>query len=275
MKLFCSIVVLLCLGASDDVAAHGDLHEQIEAVSLRIARAPTAELFLKRGELRRAHLEFDRALADYDKAEQLNPAMAAVLLSRGRALIEAQRYAPAREALDRFLEKRPAHSEGYLTRGRACAALKEFSAAVQDFNRAIDLAPEAGPDHFVERAQAQIALGDADGAINGLEEGIRQLGPLFTLQAQALEIERKQKRFDAALQRLDGLLAQSQRKESWLVQQGAIFEEAGRPEEARRSYQAALAAIATLPPRLRVTKATREIENRARALVKPPSQVPQ
>src|SRR5688572_20887257 len=35
--------------------AHGPLHEQIEAITMQLQQGPTAELFLKRGELYRAH----------------------------------------------------------------------------------------------------------------------------------------------------------------------------------------------------------------------------
>ena len=255
---------LIGLGLVRGVLAHGDLHEQIEEISRRIRRAPSAELFLKRGELHRAHQDFEPALADYDAAERRRPGMEAVLFCRGRTLFEAGRFAPARASLDRFLQAKPEHAEGYLMRARVNAALKDFGAAVKDFDRVIELAPGAGPDQFLERAQAQGAQGDFDGAIKVLDEAMLRIGPLFTLQAQAVEVERTRKSFDAALGRVDDILAQAQRKESWLMEKGAILEEAGRPEEAQRSYQAALAAIEALPPHLHATKATQEIESRSR-----------
>ena len=138
-----SLVALLglCLGAA--ALAHGDLHEQIEAVSVEIVRAPTAELFLKRGELHRAHQDFGAALADYDRAEQLNPAMDAVRFCRGRAFFEAGLFVPARAALDLFLQKKAEHAEAFLLRARVLVGLKDFALAIKDFERAIALTPEA------------------------------------------------------------------------------------------------------------------------------------
>ena len=93
---------------------------------------------------------------------------------------------------------------------------------------------------------------------------MRRMGPLFTLQEQAIAIERKRKRFDDALRRIDLLLAQAQRKEVWLVEKGAILAEAGRAQEAAQAYAAARAAIAALPAQLRANKATQELETMVR-----------
>ena len=89
MKISRLAIAFFCLCHGAAAHAHGDLHEQIEEVSAAIAQAPSAALFLKRGELHRAHRDFEPALADYDDAELLEPEMEALFFARGRALFEA------------------------------------------------------------------------------------------------------------------------------------------------------------------------------------------
>src|SRR5262245_7785095 len=70
--------------------AHGDLHEQIAAATSQIEKNPkNAELYLKRGELHRAHEDWDAALADYERAAILNPKLIVVDLARGKVLLAA------------------------------------------------------------------------------------------------------------------------------------------------------------------------------------------
>src|SRR5688572_33256037 len=57
-------VLVVCLVITLPLAAHGDLHERIAALTKQIDDAPTnAELYLKRGELHRAHRDWKLALA--------------------------------------------------------------------------------------------------------------------------------------------------------------------------------------------------------------------
>ncbi len=141
--------------------------------------------------------------------------------------------------------------------------------AAQDYSRALTLASNPGPDLFVERAQALCEAGDEylGAAVEGLDEAIRRLGPLVVLASVAIDLEVKRNRYDAALDRIDQVLAQLARKDRWLVRRAEILQKAGRMEEARATYQAALAAIESLPPHLRQTPASRELETRLRALL--------
>ena len=89
---------------------------------------------------------------------------------------------------------------------------------------------------------------------------MRRLGPVVSLQEVAIANEVARKNWDGALARVDSVAALSPRRESWLVRRAEILTAAGRPREARATYREALAAIGTLPPRLRETRAMRRLE---------------
>jgi tetratricopeptide (TPR) repeat protein len=253
---------LLCLNSA---FGHGPLDEQIADVTKEIHQNPRdPRLFLKRGELHHFHEDWPAALADFDTAAQLNPKLALVDLYRSKTLLAAGRPQDAKAALDRFFVDNPNHVEGLLTRARTLVRLGQFEAAANDFTKVIEFAETPAPEFFIERAQALQLAGEKfyAAALSGLDEGLRKMGPVVTLQLFAIDLEVKLARFDAALARLELIATQSRRQEKWLVRQGEILEKAGRLSEARAAYHQALEAIAALPPTRRKNKAVMEMENR-------------
>jgi tetratricopeptide (TPR) repeat protein len=247
-------------------AAHEGVYEQIAQLTRRIRRDPQEPaLYLKRGELFRLLKQWDSALADYDRAATLAPTSVEVEFFRGRMWAEADQPRRARAALDRFLRAKPADVEGRLTRARLFARQHLTAAAVADYSQVIDSSPTPKPDHFIERARVQTAAREFAAALRGLDEGLAKLGPIVTLQVEAIEIELKNRNPDGALARLDAAAAASPRQEHWLARRGEILLRAGRKAEAKTAFTAALAAIEALPLHLRQVKATITLEKKVRA----------
>ena len=257
----------VCLMLPSPVAGHGDLHERIAALTKQIEQCPTnADLYLQRGELHRLHRDWDAALADYERAAQRDPGLAAIDLHRGRMLLEAGRAQSARAALDRFLARHPDHAEARVARARVLVRLGHRAAAAEDFTRAIAQLPRPKPEYYLERARALAADGDErlDEALRGLDEGLEKLDQPVALQLFAIDLDLKKRRYDAALARLEKISAQAARRETWLARRGEILEQAGRPAEARKAFRAGLAATESLPPHRRNVKAVVELEKRLR-----------
>ena len=247
--------------------AHEGLHEQIAAVTAKIKRDPkNASLYLQRGELHRLHRDWSRAAADYDRAAHLRPDLKVVDLARGKMFFDSGRLRRAKFALDRFLTQQPDHYEGLITRARVLAKIGVRDEAISDFSHALaQSSANPEPELYLERAQ--VTAEDAnrvDEALSGLEEGIKRLGPLVTLQLSAVELELRRHNYDAALVRLDTVTSQSERKEAWLVRRGEILKLAGREADARAAFNSALVAIESLPPEHRQNKAVIALQLRAR-----------
>ena len=267
VRVFTGVVILLTL-LSSIAQAHEGLHEQIVAVTAKIKRDPkNASLYLQRGELHRLHRDWPRAAADYDRAARLQPDLTIVDLARGKMLFESHRLQQAKLVLDRFLSRQPNHVEGFITRARVLAKMGARVQAAQDFTQALTSTPE--PELYLERAHV-LAEDERhiEEALRGLDEGINRLGPLVTLQLLAIDLELRRQNYDAALGRLDLIAAQSERKEMWLVRRAEILRNAGRIEEARATFKAALVAIESLPPNRRQNRAVTALELRARSGLK-------
>ena len=265
-KLVWSLGVAICIALIPSLArAHEGLHEQIITITAKIKRDPkNASLYLQRGELHRLDRNWTRASADYDRAGRLQPDLTIIDLARGRMLFEAKRLRQAKLVLDRFLLQQPGHFEGLIIRARVLSRIGARLEATHDFTQALAIAAE--PELYLERAQ--VLAGDehyTQEALRGLDEGIKRLGPLVTLQLAAIDLELRRKNYDAALSRLDLISAQSDRKETWLVRRGEILKAASRTEEARIAFSAALSAIELLPPERRQNRSITALQSRARA----------
>src|SRR5439155_925722 len=118
--------IITCCLLPAGVWAHGELDEQIAAVTKRIEKDPrNAALHLKRGQLHRMHREWDATMADLDQASMLDPDLSVTDLARGRTLLEANWPIFAKLTLDRVLAKQPTHSDGLVTRARVLVKLKQ------------------------------------------------------------------------------------------------------------------------------------------------------
>jgi tetratricopeptide (TPR) repeat protein len=261
------IAVILVLGVLS-AFAHGDLHLQIVEITKEIDKAPkNADLFMRRADLHRAHGDFDAAQADYDHAFALDPKIPYIDLARARMFLEANWVVSCKTAVDRYLARNPEHHEALIIRARALVKLNQRLEAVQDYTKAIARTLDGKPELFLERAQALAAEGPnhLDEAIKGLDEGMQKMGPLVTLNLYAMDLETEHGRYEAALKRLDEVMAKAPRKETWLERRGNILRQAGKPAEARQAYQAALDAMKTLPPVRRNVPAMLDLEKRLRA----------
>ena len=263
--------VAICLNLMPSIVrAHEGLHEQIVAITAKIKRDPgNSSLYLQRGELHRLHRDWRLASLDYDRAQRLQPGLTIIHLARGKMLFESSRYKQARMVLDQFLRQEPDQLDGLVTRGRVLVKIGVPAEAAKDFTRAIAIAQPPEPELYLERAQIlSVETRDFDSALRGLDEGINRLGPLVTLELAAIKLELRRKDYASALTRLDLVMAQSERKESWLIQRGEILKAAGRNDEAREAFSAALLAIEALPPERRQNRATLALQLRARSGLK-------
>lgn len=270
-----TMTVLRCLGLSFGilagaalrVEAHGELHELIQRATQDIEKNPNDPiLYVRRAELHRAHMGWDSAMADVERAASLTNQWPQLNLIRATLYLDAQWAESAVVAATRYLHHDATNGLALLTRARARAKLGQNLEAAEDFTLAIKHALNQGPELYLERAQALGGAGGThvDDALRGLDEGMNKLGAVVTLQLAAIDLELKQKRVDAALSRLDRVMAQFPRKETWLARRGEILRQAGRNAEAAQSYQAALKALEELPASRRALGVFKDLETQVR-----------
>lgn len=269
-RRFCTglLHALVCavLGFPFPAAAHVGIHEEIETLSRLIRRGPaTPQLYVSRGEAYRLHGNWDSATTDFSKALDLDRGNVAATTGLGRIYIAQDNPRQAIVQLNRALAREAGNVRALTSRAQAHADIGKPLIAAADYTRAIEQfrgGRKPLPVYYLERARAYAAAGDRhiDVALEGLDEGISVLGSIRILELYAVELEIRRGSVDAALARLDNILAGAARKEFLLIQRGDIQSAVGRKAAAEKDYRAALAGIGALPPRWRHTPSVRQLE---------------
>ncbi len=259
--------LLLILGASPAVA-HPEIEAALSRLNPLIAATPRdADLYLERGELYARHEDWITAEANYLVAAEFAPDHPRLAKLRGALALASGTPAAALPLLDRALARAPRDPEVLVLRSRARAALGQKPAAAADLSAALALIASPPPELFLTYA----ALVPPEQALRSLDAAIARVGPAISLQLQAIILEEKLGRVDAAVARLDAVAAQSERREVWLKRRGDLLARAGRAAPARAAYLDALAAIASLPDWLRDSPETHRLAAELRLLTAPSS----
>lgn len=263
-----TIILALCfLALPTRGFAHPEIEAQLAHISSEIARQPgSAELYLQRGHLYRTHRDWEKGLADFRQAVKLDPDLHQAERAIGRLYLEADKPKRALPQIERFLKLQSGDADGLILRGRAQGKLGATEKAAADFDTALPKLRRPTPELFFERAQILIDGGEKyhQRALLGLAEGIERLGDLYTLHKFAAQLEVKAGQPEAALLRIRSLLEKTKGQLTWRILEAELLESSQQIEEARASYQKALAKLSSLPPHRRRTPVITETEKSIR-----------
>ena len=266
-----SIGILIVLATSRAVAHDDDI--TLRVIDGKLARGEgRATDLLVRAEIERADGRWAEAAASLDRAALLIPDSGSLALCRAGLAEDQGRPAEVLRVLDACPDTALATDPRVpWMRGEALRQLGRMddAAAVMDAALARDLAAKA--PHFLARsrvAESRPAEG-TNGAIRVLEAGLERWPRAWNLASRLVDLDTQAGRYDAALGRLDAVIAVAARPERLLAQRGDLLARAGRPWEAREAWTVALAGLES---RGASDAASRELESRLRtALSQPPA----
>ncbi len=267
MRAFMVFLLTIALGMliiPPFAMAHGGLEHDIAALDRRLSAHPEEiPALLHRADLLRLEGQFERALKDLERVDSLQPANPEAAWVRARLRVDQHREAAALGDLDRWLEVHPDHAAALILRAQVHIFVGDADEAVRDYGLAIIHSHPAEPELFTARAEILQAQGHPAEALEGLEQGMRQLGPLLSLQIPALELELSLGRELDAVARMGRIITDVPRKEAWLARRAELLERMGRREDARRDWLATVAACKALPPSQRNSRAVQKLLERA------------
>lgn len=142
------------------------IDREIESLNKKIQKNPQeAVLFDKRGFAYEEKEFYDQALADYTKAIESDPQMAAAYYDRGRVLYQFKANIPqAISDMTRAIELDPKKASYYSGRAAVYVLQKDWEQALRDYDKSLELAPE----HYYAyagRCRVHLKLGHYDLAI--------------------------------------------------------------------------------------------------------------
>jgi tetratricopeptide (TPR) repeat protein len=243
-----SLLAALILGGNGAAWAHGSHDELVAEITAELATRPDdAQLHFRLADANCEHGDWEIALENLKRVEQLAPGKFPTDFVRGRALLAGGQVKAARAALDRFLARTPQSVRALTFRARANQILGDTPAALADFDRALAQSSNPEPDLFEDYAEALVQAGRRDAAIDVLSQGIDKLGSVPSLVLSAMQLEVAAGRIDAALSRIDAMQISAPRPEPWMAKRAALLARAGRTDQARASWEALVAHLASLP----------------------------
>jgi tetratricopeptide (TPR) repeat protein len=172
-------------------------------------------------------------------------------------LVDENMPAAAIEPLTNFLNLHPQHFQARLMRGYAYGRVGRYADAQADYQEALNVMTGTSADEVLARAQDFAFQRQREIALTLIEDGIRRLGPIQTLEAAALKLELALGNTDAAVDRIKGMISRTRRKEMLYAKLGDILDEAGHGAEAREARISAVQAIDQLPEAQQVGKIKR------------------
>lgn len=99
-------------------------------------------IYTRRSEIYRYRKDYDRALADLDEAIRIDPEFADAYAERGGIRREQGDLAQALADLNEALRLKPGRADFYETRGVTYGMLGDMSEATRDFRKTLELAPQ-------------------------------------------------------------------------------------------------------------------------------------
>lgn len=243
--------------------ADGDLQGRIDRISVEIKKYPDSlQLIMKRGDLYRRQKEFFPAFEDYQVVLLKSPEHKEVNFSLSLLYLDHKFYNSGLVHINRYMGKQSGSVEAHLVRAELLENLKYFKDASTDYQYVIENYEKPRPSHYLAMSRCTIQADSANWkqSIQWLEKGKDKLGDIITLEQQALKIEMSQQEYQAAIARVDEILADLPRKEKWLYQKGLILKEAGKNDEAVFVFKNALDQIDQLKQRFQETMMIQELK---------------
>jgi tetratricopeptide (TPR) repeat protein len=108
----------------------------------QVPAAHKAILLFQQGLVCAEEKEYDRAIASYDKALEIQPDYYKALWYKGNALENLNRYEEAIASYDKSLEFNPNYYYSWNNRGNALRSLQRYEDAIASYDKALEIQPD-------------------------------------------------------------------------------------------------------------------------------------
>jgi TonB family protein len=199
----------------------------------------TAAGYITRGNGRLDKGEYDLAIADFDKAIEIDPTAAMAFADRGMANLRKSNLELARKDLDAAYALNPRNPVVFRGRGVLALYADDLAGAIEAFAISLEIDPH---DVFAlqNRADAYVRAGEPDKALADHAEAIKFRPSARSSYSLRAAIFRSQGRVDLSAKEAEALIAANAGDAGANMTAGAIDAASGKEDEAMRAFDRAV-----------------------------------
>ena len=249
---------LIFLLTPSKIFAHGNLTARINKKTIEISKNPkAAHLYYERGFLYQQHLEHNKAIKDYKKAESLGFIKKIIFFRKAEVLFNSNKTKEALYEVNRYLKTDPFDVKIHKLQSHILIKTKEYKKALKAYNYVIENTIDLRPEDFIEHANIILSIDKSNynDAISSIDLGLVKLGEnTLTLQLKKLEYLIGSGGNEKVITQYNYFISNEKRKESWYYKKATYLYENNKYKEATIALQQSKLSIAKLNLRTQQTK---------------------
>lgn len=263
-----AILVLLTMWAQ--AFAHGTVGNRMADVNHALEHDPDdARLYMERGRIHQEKQRWSEALADYDRARQLDKNLHEAVYWTGLLWFERLEYPVAEQLLQKYVSLTDS-PQGHTALGELYMQTDKPELSAQHYDKAIKLDITPPPGLYLKRAralmQAQPVAPSAKylkDIVTGIDEGIDRHGELATYLELLIELYDRNGDYRQALDTVARLPSSLRQSPAWQLRKAELQLKAGDKKSATTTYLEVIDAVERLPEHRRNVKANIEVKQEA------------
>jgi len=247
------------------VKAHGDLDLRIKVITSAIESYPdSAVLYFKRGKLRFQHEEYKASIEDVHTSLQKGFHDELQKIYLAKSFFKLNNFEEANSNLDQYLNQNPENVVGLKLKARILYGQEKFVESAQHFEKVIQLTIKSLPENYLEAAHSWQASSDPykmTNSIHILELGLKNLGPIITIQNKLIDAHLIAVNREQALELQFAIIKKTNRKESAYFKLAEIYLQLEESENAIEAVQNSKKHWEKLPSRIQNNSAMKLLKN--------------
>lgn len=266
------LLMISFLLTSQMLFAHGDLSIRIEQKTKEIEKdAHNSELYYERGVLYQQHIEYTKAIQDYEKAKNLGSDNGLLDFKLSETYYESEKYKKALETVLLCFESGTQNVNVYKLKARILLKLGRYEETMVAYKYVVDNTIDIRPESIIEYSAIILTIDSLNykGALEAIELGLEKVGRnTVSFQLKKIEYLKKSNQVDGVIQQFNQLIKKSVRKEFWYYEKAKYQNNIDRKTAANISLQQASMAIELLPLKFKSTIAIKKLQTQINKLEK-------
>jgi tetratricopeptide (TPR) repeat protein len=243
--------------------AHGDLSLRIEEKTIEISKDPNnSDLYLERGFLYQEHIEYDKAIQDYLKSQELGNTKKELLFRLAEVYYEDYQFEIALSTAEQYFKIDSQDVKIHKLKGQILFQLSRYYESLIPYTYFIDNTIDVRPEDIIEYSKIYLAIDSNDytEAIKAINLGLDKIGEhTFSLQLKKLEYLESSNNPILVLEQYNYFILNNTRKEFWYFKKAKYLIEVNQLDQAKIALEQAKMAIQILNPKFKNTEAIKDL----------------